>query len=83
MVKNATEKEVLTLNGWIFKLASSPNAARTAIKAINSYFGATLNGEINEKEFGKLTLKKLAGITGIGPKSFVLLVQAYQAYVTQ
>lgn len=72
-----------SFNEKIYELASSRNAGRTAIKAINSYFGNGLTDEIDPKEFGKLTLEKLAKITGIGTKSFVLLCQAYREFVAK
>lgn len=79
MKKNADTGVVKTFTDYIYEMADSKNAARTAIKAVNSYFGH-LDPEVDPVEFGKLTLKKLANITGIGPKSFDLLIKAYRAY---
>lgn len=79
MNKNANETIVKTFTDYIYEMADRKNAARNAIRAINSYLGTT-ESEVDPAAFGKLTLKKLANITGIGPKSFVLLCQAYQAY---
>ena len=69
-----------TFNEKIYELASSRNAGRAAIKAVNSYFGNELNAEIDIKEFEKLSIKKLAAMPGLGVKSFMLLCQAYKEF---
>lgn len=69
-----------TFNEKIYELASSRNAGRAAIKAVNSYFGYELNAEIDIKEFEKLSIKKLAAMPGLGVKSFMLLCQAYKEF---
>ncbi len=70
-----------SFNDAIYECATSRNAGRTAIKAINSYFGNVLNAEIDIKEFEKLSMKKLASMPGLGVKSFMLLCQAYKEFV--
>lgn len=75
-----SDNVVVSFNDQIYKCASSRNAGRAAIKALNSYFGKALTDEIDVKEFEKLTVKKLASISGMGVKSFMLICQAYKEY---
>lgn len=72
----------VSFNEMIKKTADNGNAARTAIKYLNSYLGQGLSDEISVKDFEKIGLKKLATLPGIGEKSYILLVAAYRKYVT-
>lgn len=75
-------KETKSFNEIVEALAPNKNAARAAIKALNSFLGTT--GEpIQGKDLGKLTLTKLAGMTGVGDKTFMLICSAFYCWAKQ
>ena len=76
-------KSVLSFEEVVAKMASSQNAARTAIRVLKSYFGTTADTQLDGKDIGKLTMNELANITGVGEKTFVLICQAYSVWVKQ
>ena len=76
-------KVTKTFEEIVNELATSKNAARTAIKALNSFIGNTAGEPIQGKDIGKLTLAKLAGMTGVGDKTFMLICGAFYLWNKQ
>lgn len=76
-------KEVKTFDEIVAAVAPNKNAARTAIKALNSFLGNTTGEPVPAKELGKLTLTKLAGMTGVGDKTFMLICSAFYLWAKQ
>lgn len=76
-------KELKTFNEIVEAIAPNKNAARTAIKALNSFLGNTTGEPVPAKELGKLTLNKLAGMTGVGDKTFMLICSAFYLWAKQ
>lgn len=79
----ATTRVEKTFDEIVFAVAPNKNAARTAIRALNSYLGNTTGEPVPAKELGKLTLNKLAKMTGVGDKTFMLICSAFYLWARQ
>lgn len=78
-----TVKETKTFDEILVAVAPNKNAARTALKALNSFLGNTTGEPVPAKDLGKLSLAKLAGMTGVGDKSFMLICSAFYLWAKQ
>lgn len=76
-------KVVKTFDEIVNELAPNKNAARAAIRALNSYLGNTTGEPVPAKELGKLTLNKLVKMTGVGDKTFMLICGAFALWAKQ
>lgn len=76
-------KKLKTFNEIVEAVAPNKNAARTAIRALNSYLGNMTGEPVPAEDLGRLTLNRLAGMTGVGDKTFMLICSAFYLWAKQ